>query len=530
MTEVSPPRVTPSQSLPSRWREVLRTSNPPQGELDAVSRWLVLTRASVLPMTLTAGLVAGLLAVNARGFNAGWLLLALAGILLAHASNNLMNDLFDSDTGLDTASYPRTLYAPHPIQSGMITRQGLLGAALAVNLVDLAILLALFSARGWPVIAFALGGFFLSAAYTAPPLRLKKRGLGEPTVLAVWGPLMVGGTYYAAVGHLPGHVVAASVPYGLLCTTVLFGKHIDKIPWDAPMGIRTLPVILGEAAARRVSQGLMAAFYVSVVALVVACRLVWVELSPTAGAAVVHSPSPSQHNGRQLPLHLVAHRRQLRSHHPQGASRDPLRLAHQAEQDVLAAHVVVAQPERLCLGHAQHRLGARREAELASSRSPLRQGKRRFLFLSRLLLACRLLDGLLDQGVDGDAQLVEVHLQRLEDGDAQVARLAQHAQEEVLGSYPGVASPHGLVAGQRERTPQPARKGPATGEGRPSPAAGGLGHGGDPPHRLLQALLAHGRDRHVGLAHGVGQVVGQIDVDLGHGREPSDWWGYIGVI
>jgi len=279
MTEVSPPRVTPSQSLPSRWREVLRTSNPPQGELDAVSRWLVLTRASVLPMTLTAGLVAGLLAVNARGFNAGWLLLALAGILLAHASNNLMNDLFDSDTGLDTASYPRTLYAPHPIQSGMITRQGLLGAALAVNLVDLAILLALFSARGWPVIAFALGGFFLSAAYTAPPLRLKKRGLGEPTVLAVWGPLMVGGTYYAAVGHLPGHVVAASVPYGLLCTTVLFGKHIDKIPWDAPMGIRTLPVILGEAAARRVSQGLMAAFYVSVVALVAAGGLPWTTLA-----------------------------------------------------------------------------------------------------------------------------------------------------------------------------------------------------------------------------------------------------------
>ena len=57
--------------------------------------------------------------------------------------------------------------------------------------------------RGWPVVAFALGGFFLSVAYTAPPLRLKKRGLGEPDVLVVWGPLMVGGTYYAAVGNMP---------------------------------------------------------------------------------------------------------------------------------------------------------------------------------------------------------------------------------------------------------------------------------------------------------------------------------------
>ena len=24
------------------------------------------------------------------------------------------------------------------------------------------------------------------------------------------------------------------------------GKHIDKIPWDEPLGIRTLPVMLGE--------------------------------------------------------------------------------------------------------------------------------------------------------------------------------------------------------------------------------------------------------------------------------------------
>lgn len=40
----------------------------------------------------------------------------------------------------------------------------------------------------------ALGGFVLSVAYTAPPLRLKKRGLGEPDVLVVWGPLMVCGT------------------------------------------------------------------------------------------------------------------------------------------------------------------------------------------------------------------------------------------------------------------------------------------------------------------------------------------------
>ncbi|HVE64026.1 MAG TPA: prenyltransferase [Mycobacteriales bacterium] len=266
-----------------RWREVLRTTNPPalgpDQQIDVVSKWLVLTRAAVLPMTLTAGLVAGLLAVRQEGFHSGYFALALLGITLAHVSNNLMNDLFDSEVGLDTNSYPRALYAPHPILSGMISRRGLALAALAVNVADLAIGLVLFSARGWPVLAFAVSGFLLSAAYTAPPLRLKKRGLGEPDVFLVWGPLMVGGTYYSAVGSVPEAILAASIPYGLLCTAVLMGKHIDKIPWDSPAGVRTLPVILGEDRARVLTRALMIGFYVAVVGCVIGGALPWPALA-----------------------------------------------------------------------------------------------------------------------------------------------------------------------------------------------------------------------------------------------------------
>ena len=271
-------RPTEDLGLLARWRYVLRTTNPPAGRVDVVSKWLVLTRAAVLPMTLTAGAIAGLLAVRQPDFEWGWYLLALLGIMLAHAANNLMNDLFDLEVGLDSDQYPRGLYAPHPVLSGMITRRGLALASLAVNVADLAILVVLTAVRGWPVVAFAVSGFVLSAAYTAPPLRLKKRGLGEPDVLVVWGPLMVGGTYYSAVGELPWQVIAASLPYGLLCTAVLMGKHVDKLPWDEAEDIRTLPVILGEVRARRTTQLLMAAFYVTVVAGVVAGALPWPAL------------------------------------------------------------------------------------------------------------------------------------------------------------------------------------------------------------------------------------------------------------
>jgi 1,4-dihydroxy-2-naphthoate octaprenyltransferase len=128
------------------------------------------------------------------------------------------------------------------------------------------------------VVAFALSGFVHSLAYTAPPVRLKKRGLGEPDVFVVWGPLMVCGTYYSAVGIVGWDVLLASLPYGLLCTTVLMGKHIDKIPYDEPLGIRTLPVIFGEARARAVTLGMMVGFYLLVVAAVLAKAMPWPAL------------------------------------------------------------------------------------------------------------------------------------------------------------------------------------------------------------------------------------------------------------
>jgi len=273
MTEAMP------RSRVRSWAYALRTTNPPPGgRVDAVTRWIVVSRAAVLPMTVVSGLVAALLAVGEPGLDWRWLAFAILGITLAHVANNLMNDLYDTQAGSDTAAYPRALYAPHPVLTGLVSRRTLVTAIVGVNAADLVILVVLTYARGWPVVAFALAGFALSVAYTAPPLRLKKRGLGEPDVLVVWGPLMVCGTYYSAVGTVGWDIALASLPYGLLCTTVLMGKHIDKIPYDAPLGIRTLPVILGDARARVVTLALMAGFYLLVAVAVLAGAMPWPAL------------------------------------------------------------------------------------------------------------------------------------------------------------------------------------------------------------------------------------------------------------
>jgi 1,4-dihydroxy-2-naphthoate octaprenyltransferase len=265
------------------WRYALSTTNPPEGPIDAVTRWIVVSHAAVLPMTLVAGLVAGLLAARAPGADWRWLVLAFVGITLAHLANNLMNDLYDTRAGSDTADYPRALYAPHPILSGLVTRRALVVAVLAVNAADMVILIVLAVARGWPVVVFALIGFVLSVAYAAPPLRLKKHGLGELDVLVVWGPLMVGGTYYAAVASITWQVLLASLPYALLCTSVLMGKHIDKIPYDEPLGIRTLPVLLGERRARATTLALMTGFYLLLIVCVLVGALPWPALLALGG-------------------------------------------------------------------------------------------------------------------------------------------------------------------------------------------------------------------------------------------------------
>jgi 1,4-dihydroxy-2-naphthoate octaprenyltransferase len=251
------------------WGEILRTQNLSRdAAMDAVSRWLLITRASVFPMTITSAVIGGLLSIGAADASVVCFSLALVGLVLAHAANNMINDYFDLEGGVDSDEYVRVQYAPHPVLSGLISKTGLVFAIAVVNLLDLGILLYLTDARGWPVAAFALLGLFISVFYVAPPLQLKHRGLGEPGVFLVWGPLMIGGTYYVTTGEFAPWVLVASLPYAILVATVLIGKHVDKLEADAAKGIRTLPVILGRERALFLNQELMVAFFAFVLCLV----------------------------------------------------------------------------------------------------------------------------------------------------------------------------------------------------------------------------------------------------------------------
>ena len=101
-----------------------------------------------------------------------------------------------------------------------------------------------YSSLIWVLIG--LGWFFI-LFYTWP---LKYMALGELAVLIVWGPLMIGGGYYALTHNWDWTVIFATLPYAFGVTTVILGKHIDKIAGDRSSNIHTLPVLIGEKMAR----------------------------------------------------------------------------------------------------------------------------------------------------------------------------------------------------------------------------------------------------------------------------------------
>ncbi len=254
-----------------------------EGEwVDPVTRWLMVTRASVLSMTVISGLLGGLLAAVAGKYNWWLLFITTLGITLAHAGSNLVNDYWDARHGWDALpDSPRANYGPQGFVHGVFPRRTLIAAIVIILAAASLIGLYLVLVAGWPVAIFAILGAAVLLLYSGDPFPLKYRGLGEIAVLIVWGPLMVGGTYYIIARELPLWVIVASLPYALGVTTVLLGKHIDKYDFDRRNKIGTLVVHLGEMNARHLTQWCVVLMYVSALALLFMGR--WMPASMTIG-------------------------------------------------------------------------------------------------------------------------------------------------------------------------------------------------------------------------------------------------------
>ena len=253
--------------------------------LDAASKFLYSARSVILVISAQAAIIAGLLALGARRFDALAFVLVLAGFVSAHMISNLSNDYFGFKRGHDTPDSPRMRYTVHPLASGVLEARTLLAGLAIVCAIGLSIMAFFIVERGWAAAAFAAAGVALLFLYDAAPVPLKSIGLGEPAVFLVWGPLMIGGGYAMIAGELSAAAFYASIPYGLGVMSILVGKHIDQMEFDRGKGIRTLPVLLGERAARALNVATVALIY-AVTAALIAMGM----LTPFAAVIVIALP------------------------------------------------------------------------------------------------------------------------------------------------------------------------------------------------------------------------------------------------
>jgi 1,4-dihydroxy-2-naphthoate octaprenyltransferase len=213
------------------------------------SRWALFVNATRLPF-LTATVVPVLLgtavAWNDGSFDFLLFLLTLLGAASFHIATNVINDYFDHTSGVDESNLTPTPFSggSRLIQRGLFTPNQTRNLALVFYLIGIVIGFILVGMRGLEIIYFGLAGSVLGLLYTAPPVRLVHRGIGELAVGIGFGPVVVTGAYWVQTQVWSWEAMLAALPVGLLIAAVLYINQFPDKLWDGQAGKGTLVVRL----------------------------------------------------------------------------------------------------------------------------------------------------------------------------------------------------------------------------------------------------------------------------------------------
>jgi 1,4-dihydroxy-2-naphthoate octaprenyltransferase len=208
---------------------------------------------AVRPAFLTAS-AAPVLVGSAAGFaltgffSVYFFLLALFATILLHSGANVANDYFDNRYGNDQANKNPTPFSGGSrfIQNGIMSPKAtlwesiiLLTAGAALGIVILILTRSLF------ILILGLAGLLGGFLYTAKPVKLCYRTLGEITITFLFGILPVTGSYYLQTGRVDYHIMPAAVIVSLLIFLIILINEFPDVGPDASVGKRTLVVRFG---------------------------------------------------------------------------------------------------------------------------------------------------------------------------------------------------------------------------------------------------------------------------------------------
>ena len=218
-----------------------------------VLRYFAATRPAFLSVTFV-GCLLGLASAAYGGAHVGSVAatITLFFALVAHAGANVINDYYDAQNGTDAVNTERLFPftgGSRFIQNGVLSvgETGVFGYTLLACVVPAGLWLTAVSAHG--LVAIGLAGLIIGWAYSAPPLQLVSRGLGEFAITAAWLLVVVGSDYVQRSAFDFGPV-AAGLGFALLVANILYINQFPDFQADAAAGKRTAVVRLGLAASR----------------------------------------------------------------------------------------------------------------------------------------------------------------------------------------------------------------------------------------------------------------------------------------
>ena len=277
-----------AQSLLEPSRE--RLSNP-------FARYLLATRPAFLTITL-AGCLLGLSTAVAGGtaFDWGRAAVTLLLALLAHAGINVFNDYCDHLNGTDARNtqriYPFT-GGSRFIQNGVLTPRQVRAFAALLFAATIGGGLWLLGVAGTGLAWIGLAGLFIGWAYSAPPLMLNSRGVGELCVTAGF-LLVVAGADYAQRGAFAPLPWLAGLPYALLVANILYINQFPdraadlasgKLHWVARLrpetaawGYGLILLLAALALGGAIAAGVLPVFAAATLVLWIPAGLAWRQL------------------------------------------------------------------------------------------------------------------------------------------------------------------------------------------------------------------------------------------------------------
>lgn len=209
-----------------------------------VQGFIIASRPKTLPAGAAPVILAGFLAaknLDGEVFNYVIFVLTLICTILLQISSNLINDYYDTKTGVDTSER----LGPHRVtNTGFIDAETVKKFFIATLSLAFIMGIYLMFQGGTLIVILGLASMAAAYLYTGGPFPLSHYALGEILALLFFGNVAVIGSYYLLTGQITNEAILLSIFPGLISSTIMAINNARDLENDRKADKLTMAIIL----------------------------------------------------------------------------------------------------------------------------------------------------------------------------------------------------------------------------------------------------------------------------------------------